>query len=92
MRFYMLYTGPPRRHRIQPVEGPVLDLRAKETCFKKGSEWTPLKAKAVLPGGSSFGSFILLKRLFQVEADLTSNSCGWNLELYVIQMSIYFNP
>ena len=23
----------------------------------------------------------LLMRLFQVEADLTSNSCGWNLEL-----------
>ena len=23
----------------------------------------------------------LLRRLFQVEADLTSNSCGWNLEL-----------
>ena len=24
----------------------------------------------------------LLKRLFQVEADLTSNSCDWNLELF----------
>ena len=32
-----------------------------------------------------FGPFIvanLLKRLFQVETDLTSNSCGWNLELF----------
>ena len=26
-------TGPLRRHRIQPAEGPFLDLRAKETCF-----------------------------------------------------------
>ena len=34
---------------------------------------------------SLFGPFIvanLLKRLFQVETDLTSNSCGWNLELF----------
>ena len=33
---------------------------------------------------SLFDPFIvanLLRRLFQVEADLTSNSCGWNLEL-----------
>ena len=37
------------------------------------------------PGGSSCGPFIvanLLKRLFQVEADLTSNSCEWKLELF----------
>ena len=52
-------------------------------------KWTPLKSKVVPPGGSSFGPFIvgpfivanLLKRLFQVEADLTSNSCEWKLEL-----------
>ena len=34
--------------------------------------------------GPVFGPFIvanLLQRLFQVEADLTSNSCEWNLEL-----------
>ncbi len=44
-----------------------------------------MKSKVVPPGGSSFGPFIvanLLKRLFQVEADLTSNSCDWNLELF----------
>ena len=38
----------------------------------------------VRPGGSSFGPFIvanLLKRSFRVEADLTSNSSDWNLEL-----------
>ena len=72
-----LKTGPPRRHQIQPVEGPVLDPRAKETYLKRGQKVDP-------PGGSSFGPFIvanLLKRLFQVEADLTSNSCDWNLEL-----------
>ena len=43
-----------------------------------------VKSKVVPPGGSSFGPFIvanLLKRLFQVEADLTSNSCEWKLEL-----------
>ena len=61
----------------------------KGNVFPKGvKKWTPLKAKAVLPGGSSFGPFFgtfivanLLKRLFQVEADLISSSCGWNLEL-----------
>ena len=36
-----LKTRPPRRHRIQFVEGPVLDPRAKETYFKKGSESGP---------------------------------------------------
>ena len=41
-----LKTGPSRRHRIRPAEGAVLDLRAKETCFKKSH------------GGSSFGPFL----------------------------------
>ena len=36
-----LKTGPPRRHQIQPVEGPVLDLCAKETYLKRGSESGP---------------------------------------------------
>ena len=47
--------------------------------------WTPLKSKVVPPGGSSFGPFIVanLLRLFQVEDDLTSNSCEWKLELYL---------
>ena len=79
-----LKTGPPRRHQIQPVEGPVLDPRAKETYLKRGQKVDPLEIKSGPPGGSSFGPFIvanLLKRLFQVEADLTSNSCDWNLEL-----------
>ena len=39
--FFTFKTGPPRRHRIQPVEGPVLDPRAKETYLKKGSESGP---------------------------------------------------
>ena len=83
-----LKTGPSRRHRIQPAEGPVLDPRAKETCFKKDQEVDPLEIKSGPPWRvhfwSLFDRFIvanLLKRLFQVEADLTSNSCGWNLEL-----------
>ena len=51
-----LKTGPSRGHRIQPAEGPFLDLRAKETCFKKGvRKLTRLKSKIVPPGGSSFG-------------------------------------
>ena len=49
-----LKTGPPRRHRIQSVEGPVLDPRAKETCLKRVRRWTPLKSKMVPPGGPSF--------------------------------------
>jgi hypothetical protein len=59
-------------------KGPVLDLRAKETCVQKVRKWTRLKSKVVPPGGSSFGPFLipsLLRRSFQVEADLTSNSC-----------------
>ena len=36
-----LKTGPSRRHRIQPAEGPFLGPRAKETCLKKGSESGP---------------------------------------------------
>ena len=41
-----LKIGPPRRHRIQPVEGPVLDPLAKETCFQKGSKSGPLEIKS----------------------------------------------
>jgi hypothetical protein len=56
----------------------------RKRVFQKGvRKWTPLKSKVVTPG-PFFGTFIaanLLKRLFQVEADLTSNSCDWNLEL-----------
>ena len=55
---------------------------------KRGQKVDPLKSKVTPPGGSSFGPFFgtfivanLLKRLFQVEADLISSSCGWNLEL-----------
>ena len=84
-----LKTGPSRRHRIQPAEGPFLDPRAKETCFKKGSESGPLEIKSGSPWRVQFWSLFgpfnvanLLRRLFQVEADLTSNSCGWNLELF----------
>ena len=36
-----LKTGPSRRHRIQPAEGPFLDPRAQETFFKKGLESGP---------------------------------------------------
>ena len=53
-----LKTGPSRRHRIQPAEGPFLDPRAKETCFKKGQKVARLKSKVVPPGGSSFGPFL----------------------------------
>ena len=61
---------------------------AEETCFKKGQKVDPLEIKSGPPWRVQFwplfGLFIvanLLRRLFQVEADLTSNSCGWNLEL-----------
>ena len=53
-----LKTGPSRRHRIQPAEGPVLDPRVKETCFKKGQKVDPLEIKSGPPGGSSFGPFL----------------------------------
>ena len=53
-----LKTGPSRRHRIQPAEGPFLDPHAKETCFKRGQKVARLKSKVVPPGGSSFGTFL----------------------------------
>ena len=42
-------------HRIQPVEGPVLDL-AKETCFQKGSKSGPLEIKTGPPWRVQFWS------------------------------------
>ena len=55
----------------------------RKRVSKRGQKVDPLKSKVVPPGGSSFGPFFgtfivanLLKRLFQVEADLISSSCG----------------
>ena len=42
-----LKTGRSWRHGIQAAEGPVLDLRAKETRIKR---WTGLKSKSFLEG------------------------------------------
>ena len=60
----------------------------RKRVSKRGQKVDPLEIKSGPPWRvqfwSLFGPFIvanLLKRLFQVEADLTSNSCGWNLEL-----------
>ena len=64
-----LKTEPPRRHQIQPVEGPVLDPRAKETYLKRGQKVDPLEIKSGPPGGSSFGPFIVAK---SVEAFISS--------------------
>ena len=36
---------PPGRHRIQNVEGPVLDPCAKQMYFKRGQKWTLLGSK-----------------------------------------------
>ena len=78
-----LKTGPSRRHRIQPAEGPFLDPRAKETCFKKGSESGPLEIKRGPPWRVQFWSLFgpfnvanLLRRLFQVEADLPATAAA----------------
>ena len=38
------------KDRIQPVEGPVLDPRAKETYLKRCQKVDPLKSKAVSSG------------------------------------------
>ena len=40
-------------HRIQPVEGPVLNPPAKETCLKKGQKVDPLEIKSA-PGDASY--------------------------------------
>ena len=61
----------------------------RKRALKGGQKVDPLEIKNCPPWRvqfwSLFGPFIvanLLKRLFQVEANLTSNSCGWNLELF----------
>ena len=56
-------TGLQRRHRIQPAEGPVLDPRAKETCFKKGQKVDPLEIKS----GSPWRVQFLLRRYFKLK-------------------------
>ena len=54
-----LKTGPPRRHQIQPVEGPVLDPRAKETYLKRGQKVDPLEIKSGPPWRVQFWSLSL---------------------------------
>ena len=78
-----------KRKKKKPAEGPFLDPPAEETCFKKGSESGPLEIKSGPSWRVQFWSLFvplivanLLRRLFQVEVDLTSNSCSWNLELF----------
>ena len=51
-----LKTGPPRRHRIQPVGRPVLDPRAKETYLKRGQKVNPLEIKSGPPWRVQFWS------------------------------------
>ena len=52
-----LKTGPSRRHRIQPAEGPFLDPVQRKRVSKRGQKVARLKSKVVPPGGSSFGPF-----------------------------------
>ena len=61
-------------HRIQSVEG-CFWLPCKGNAFWKSQKVDLLKSKWSFPPAN------LLKRLFQVEVDLTSNSCEWKLEL-----------
>ena len=68
-----LKTGPPRRHRIQPVEGPVLDPLAKETCFKKGSKSGPLEIKSGPPWRVQFWSLFWHLHCCQAQVQLC---CG----------------
>ena len=51
----------PERHRIQNVEGQVLNPCAKANkCISEGAhKWALLGSKVVPPGGSVFGPFIL---------------------------------
>ena len=53
-----LKTGPSRRHRIQPAEGPFLDPVQRKRVSKRGQKVARLKSKVVPPGGSSFGPFL----------------------------------
>ena len=67
-----LKTGPSRRHRIQPAEGPFLDPVQRKRVSKRVRKWTRLKSKVVLPGGSSFAPFWPLHCGKSVEAFISS--------------------
>ena len=68
-----------RVHFWTPVQGNVFQKKVRKWPAWN-QKWFPWRVQF----WSLFGPFNvanLLRRLFQVEADLTSNSCGWNLEL-----------
>ena len=67
---------------------PLFEPCAQTLSGKRVRKWNCLKSKVIPPEGVQFWSFFdpfivanLLRCEFQVQADLTSNSCGWNLEL-----------
>ena len=69
-----LKTGPPRRHQIQPVEGPVLDPRAKETYLKRGQKVDPLEIKSGPPWRVQFWPLHCGK---SVEAFISTGILNW---------------
>ena len=69
-----LKTGPSRRHRIQPAEGPFLDPVQRKRVSKRGQKVARLKSKVVPPGGSSLVPFWPLQCDKSVEAFISSRS------------------
>ena len=67
-----LKTAPPRRHRIQHFEGPVLAPCTKQTCTRKGQKVDPLEIKS----GSIWRVQLWPLHLGTFVAKSPSHTCG----------------
>ena len=65
-------TAPPRRHRIQHFEGPVLAPCIKQTCTRKGQKVDPLEIKS----GSIWRVQLWPLHLGTFVAKSPSHTCG----------------
>ena len=82
-----LETGPSRRAGFNLLRVHFWTPVQRKRVSKRGQKVVRLKSKVVPPKGPILVPFRpphcgkSVEALFQVEADLTSNSCSWNLEL-----------
>ena len=83
---------PPGRHRIQNVEGPVLDPCAKQTYFRRGPKVDPLRIESGPSWRVCFWPLRFVRCAEALQAPMctkcqawsyfnTNSIRGWNLEL-----------
>ena len=94
---------PPGRHRIQNVEGPVLDARAKQMYFRRGPKVDPLRIESGPSWRVCFWPLHFVRCAEALQAAMcekcqawsyfTTNSIrGGNLELYFNQPLVCISP